>query len=121
MPIVPLIGHTELRARLAEAVKRNTLPASLLLTGPRGVGKQRLALWLGQFLLCENASHAPCGKCQGCHFAVELTHPDLHWYFPRPRGPVRRRDAGSVFRFTASASRARSSVWPMSGTMGISG
>src|SRR5437867_1423454 len=85
MPIVPLIGHTELRARLAEAVKRNTLPASLLLTGPRGVGKQRLALWLGQFLLCENASHAPCGKCQGCHFAVELTHPDLHWYYPRPR------------------------------------
>src|ERR671925_228839 len=85
MPIVPLIGHTDLRARFVDATKRNALPASLLLTGPRGVGKQRLALWLGQLLLCTDAARKPCGRCQSCHFALELTHPDLHWYFPRPR------------------------------------
>src|SRR6266545_1743946 len=85
MPIVPLFGHGELRSRLAESVKRGTLPASLLLTGPRGVGKQRLALWLGQLLLCDSRTKAPCGECQSCRFSHELTHPDLHWYFPRPR------------------------------------
>jgi DNA polymerase III subunit delta' len=85
MPIVPLFGHHELRSRLEESVKRGTLPASLLLTGPRGVGKQRLALWLGQLLLCDSVTNAPCGECQSCRFSFELTHPDLHWYFPQPR------------------------------------
>src|SRR5437867_9190281 len=86
MSIVPLVGHPELRSRLADAVQRGTLPAALLLQGLRGVGKQRLALWLAQLLLCESRKPAgPCGECKQCRFATELTHPDLHWYFPRPR------------------------------------
>jgi DNA polymerase-3 subunit delta' len=87
MAIVPLFGHEELQARLAEAVARNALPAALLFQGQRGVGKQRLALWLAQAFLCENAgtANAPCGQCQGCHYSETFTHPDLHWFFPRPR------------------------------------
>lgn len=84
MPIVDLFGHEELRERLASTVRAGRLPASLLLHGPRGVGKQRLALWLGQMLLCE-AENAPCGECRSCRYSRALTHPDLHWYFPRPR------------------------------------
>jgi DNA polymerase-3 subunit delta' len=84
MPIVDLYGHEELRERLAGAAEAGTLPASLLLHGPRGVGKQRLALWLGQLLLCE-AESRPCGECRSCRYSTDLTHPDLHWYFPRPR------------------------------------
>lgn len=84
--IVPLYGHDELRRRLRDAFVRNSLPATLLFQGARGVGKQRLALWLAQVLLCERpAAQAPCGACQSCRFASDLTHPDLHWYFPRPR------------------------------------
>lgn len=87
MPIIPLYGHSALRARLRTAVQRRTLPASLLIHGPRGIGKQRLALWLGQFLLCERSpsDDAPCGACKACRYAGELGHPDLQWYFPRPR------------------------------------
>jgi DNA polymerase-3 subunit delta' len=86
MSIVPLVGHRELRGRIEAALRRGTLPPSLLLQGPRGVGKQRLALWLGQRLLCQRpAADGACGSCQSCRFAQELTHPDLHWYFPRPR------------------------------------
>ena len=50
-----------------------------------GIGKQRLALWLGQRLLCTGAEPRPCGTCQHCRYAVAGTHPDIHWYFPRPR------------------------------------
>ena len=85
MPIVPLYGHAATRDRLGDALLRGTLPASLLLTGPRGVGKQRLALWLAQAALCERGQAKPCGVCQQCRFSLELTHPDLHWFFPRPR------------------------------------
>jgi DNA polymerase-3 subunit delta' len=86
MPLVDLHGHSSLRDRLRAAINRGTLPASLLIHGPRGVGKQRLALWLGQLLLCEaGPARAPCAVCRACRYCAELGHPDLHWYFPRPR------------------------------------
>ena len=86
MPIVPLYGHTALRQRLAGMVAREALPHSILLHGPRGAGKQRLALWLATTLLCTGPDdERPCGNCQSCRYAAELTHPDLHWFFPRPR------------------------------------
>lgn len=84
MPLPPLFGHKQLKDRLLEASGAGRLPASLLLHGPAGAGKQRLALWLAQALLCERDG-APCDRCQSCRYALELTHPDLHWIFPRPR------------------------------------
>jgi DNA polymerase III subunit delta' len=84
MPIMPVYGHTKLRALLLERVRGGSLPASLLLHGSAGVGKQRLALWLGQALLCEN-DPPPCGACQHCRYSLALSHPDLTWVFPRPR------------------------------------
>ena len=85
--LLPLHGHTALRARLSAAVARGDLPASLLVEGPRGIGKQQLALWLGRLLLCENAAgmSEPCGACAACKLTSTIQHPDLHWFFPRPR------------------------------------
>ena len=82
--LLPLIGHQLLRERLDAQVIRGALPASLLLHGAPGVGKQRLALWLGQRLLCTGAG-PPCGECQHCKYCLLGAHPDLRWYFPRPR------------------------------------
>jgi DNA polymerase III subunit delta' len=84
VPIIDLYGHEQLRDRLSESIQAGTLPSSLLLHGPRGVGKQRLAVWLAQRLLCTEAN-APCGSCTACRYVRALTHPDLHWVFPRPR------------------------------------
>lgn len=83
--LVPMYGHSELRTRLREMVARAGLPATLLFQGQQGVGKQRLALWLGQYLLCESPGDNPCGDCRQCQFSHNLRHPDLHWIFPRPR------------------------------------
>lgn len=84
-PLIPLVGHDALRQRLRQTIDRDALPASLLLHGPRGVGKQRLALWLGQLLLCTGSGERPCGSCSDCRYAERLAHPDLRWFFPRPR------------------------------------
>jgi DNA polymerase-3 subunit delta' len=81
----PVIGHDQVRAALAGAHKRGVLPAALLLHGPRGVGKQRVALWLAQLLVCEHPDDEPCGKCPSCRMAAGLEHPDVHWYFPLAR------------------------------------
>ena len=85
MPLVEILGHERLREQLTGAIARGALPASMLFHGPRGVGKQRLALWLGQVLLCTGPDPRPCGSCEQCRFTRELAHPDLQWVFPRPR------------------------------------
>ncbi len=85
MPLLTLYGHIAIRERLRSAVAQGSLPSSLLFDGPRGVGKQQLALWLARLLLCQHPDQAPCGACQSCRMAGALQHPDLHWFFPRPR------------------------------------
>lgn len=84
MPIIPLYGHDAVRERLLRMVASDALPASILLEGARGIGKQRLALWLAQLLECER-SDRPCGECMGCRSVLALQHPDVYWAFPRPR------------------------------------
>lgn len=82
--ILPLYGHDDLCARLLPRIVAGTLPQSLLLHGPAGVGKQRLGLWIAQALLCSSDA-PPCGICRECRYSLDLTHPDLMWVFPRPR------------------------------------
>lgn len=84
MPLIPIYGHEELRERLLPRIVAGTLPQSLLLHGPAGVGKQRLGLWIAQALIC-TSDGPPCGACRECRYSLDLTHPDLTWVFPRPR------------------------------------
>ena len=88
MPLPPLSGHTELQSRLTVTLAARKLPPALLLVGPPGVGKQRLAHWIAAGLLCEAGPGAPRGACQPCHLVNTLQHPDAHWFFPiaRPKG-----------------------------------
>jgi DNA polymerase-3 subunit delta' len=86
MTLAPFVGHQELREQLASAIGAGRMPQVMLLTGPRGGGKQRLALWLAQRVLCEAARAAePCGECAPCRKVLGLAHPDLHWFVPVPR------------------------------------
>lgn len=87
MPLHPVYGHDALRHRLAAAITAQRLPQTLLLEGPAGVGKQRLALWIAQYLVCEHpTSDAPCGACRPCSLALSLSHPDIHWFIPLELG-----------------------------------
>jgi DNA polymerase-3 subunit delta' len=54
----------------------------MLLAGPAGVGKQRLALWLAQRIHCEVGGEEPCGECRSCRLVLSLQHPDVHWFVP---------------------------------------
>ena len=122
--IVQLYGHDALRARVLSAIQRGGLPASLLLHGPRGIGKQRLALWIAQALVCSSpaSDRAPCGRCQSCRFATSLAHPDVHWFFPRPRleSGATSRDVTNDFADAIAERASASGLWgPSSGLEGI--
>src|SRR5256714_4166082 len=84
MPLPPLIGHEGVKTRLAGAHASGRLPQAMLLAGPKGVGKQRLALWLAQLIHCEAPGfrQEPCGECRSCRLVLSLQHPDVHWFVP---------------------------------------
>ena len=82
MPIPPLYAHEGIRHRLVGAIASGRLPQALLFEGPTGVGKQRLALWLAQALMCDAGLGEVCGKCQPCKLVQNLSHPDVHWFVP---------------------------------------
>lgn len=89
MSLPDLIDHLEARTALAAAMQRNQLPGSLLIHGPVGIGKQRVALWLAQRMVCEAPGTIdPCNHCIPCKSVLKLQHPDVHWFFPMPRPKV---------------------------------
>lgn len=100
MTLHPLIGHDAVRRSLWTAFDAGVLPGSLLLHGPRGVGKQHLALWLARMTVCDAPSEGPCDTCGPCRMALNLEHPDIHWYFPleRPKSASKDRLADALER-----------------------
>jgi DNA polymerase-3 subunit delta' len=62
-----VLGHERLRAALATALAQDRLPPALLLSGPEGVGKRRLALAVAAALVCETPTpDGACGQCNPC-------------------------------------------------------
>jgi DNA polymerase-3 subunit delta' len=123
--LIPLIGHAAVRARISGAIERGTLPASLLFQGPQGAAKERLALWVGERLLCADPQPdgEPCGICQHCAYVARGVHPDLLWFFPRPHLKKSKPDADDMLADLAEAIEERlekTGVWPpVAGTAGI--
>lgn len=81
MSLHDLYGHESLMNRLVGALASGRFPQALLLSGPAGVGKQRVALALAEALLC--SEEGPCGgDCPAARQVRRLAHPDLHWLVP---------------------------------------
>lgn len=86
---VPLPWQAEAWARWQAQLEQNQLPHALLISGPEGVGKQRLAIALARLLLC----HAPreacnCGDCSACVHSRAGSHGDWLWVAPSGKGQV---------------------------------
>ncbi|TVP76901.1 MAG: hypothetical protein EA352_04795 [Gemmatimonadales bacterium] len=97
-PALPeVFGHVDARQALAAAARDGRLPRSLLLRGPRGVGKQRLAHWTAQLLLCADPGPSgPCEACRECRLVRRIEHPGVHWTIPlekpKSRGSAERNE-----------------------------
>ncbi len=73
--------YNQLTGRFAEG----HLPASLLLTGPRGVGKWSVAFELAKRITClQPRQQRGCGECASCRQLEQFAHPDIQFLFPLP-------------------------------------
>lgn len=71
--------------QLASRFTEGSLPASLLLTGPRGVGKWSIAFELAKRITClQPRQQRGCGECASCRQIEQCAHPDIQFLFPLP-------------------------------------
>jgi len=103
---VPCVWHRDLLAELMQQAADQRLPHALVLSGPAGIGKLRLARAFLEALLCQQPQGGlACGRCQSCHLAAAGSHPDLALVMPEEKSKVIKidqvRDLVSFFSKTA--------------------
>jgi DNA polymerase III subunit delta' len=91
----PILGHRRLLSLLSRAIARDTLPPALLLAGPAGVGKRRVAMAVAQTVNCLDPRSTPefereaCGKCASCRRIGRGMHPDVIVIEPGDTGSIK--------------------------------
>jgi len=86
MPLNDIVEQDAAKERLHTFWEGGRLPGSLLLHGPVGVGKTRLALTYARALNCEVGDGDACDACASCRKALKFAHPDIRFVFPMPHG-----------------------------------
>ena len=76
MTFASLLGNEELKAAWQHAL-HGRFPQSILLTGPKGIGKLTAARVLTMALLCESTGEKPCGQCVACRKVEQNYHSDV--------------------------------------------
>ena len=88
-----VVGHRRLVDLLSRAVARDSLPPSLVLAGPSGVGKRRLAIAVAQALNCVSPRSGKdfdsCGTCPACTRIARGVHPDVLIVEPGDSGSIK--------------------------------
>lgn len=78
---------TETYQSLEHAAEQQRLPHALLLMGPQGLGKQKMALLFSQRLHCQSPSSGlPCQQCEACRLFMAGSHPDHLLVAPQEQG-----------------------------------
>jgi DNA polymerase-3 subunit delta' len=88
-----IIGHGRILSLVARAIARDTLPPAILLAGPRGIGKRRVAQAIAEAFNCLEPVHTPleidaCGRCPACGRVGRGLHPDVLVVEPDDKGTI---------------------------------
>ena len=98
MPFAALIGNDRIKKLLQRAVSEARIGQSLLMAGPRGVGKYQFALALAQALNCERpTSGDACGQCIPCRKIAHNEHADVRTILRESQDPLVKKETRSQF------------------------
>lgn len=98
MPFSTLIGNDRIKKLLQRAVTEGRIAQSLLMAGPRGVGKYQFAVALAQALNCEKVMMGEaCGDCLPCRKIARSEHADVRTILRESQDPSFKKDPRSQF------------------------
>lgn len=79
MPFSSLVGNERIKRLLKRAVAQGRINQSLIMAGPRGVGKHKFALAFAQAINCLGLKESDaCGQCLSCRKIAADKHTDVH-------------------------------------------
>src|SRR5262245_32134551 len=85
-----VVGHRHLVSLLSQAIGRQSLTPSLILSGPEGVGKRLTAISIAQELNClTRKDGSACGTCTVCSRIARGAHPDVMTIEPGDMGSIK--------------------------------
>ncbi|WP_023603836.1 DNA polymerase III subunit delta' [Aliivibrio logei] len=76
----------EVWSQWQQLIENDRLPHAILCAMPDGVGRDRLAQYFADTLVCLTQGTEPCGFCHSCGLLESGNHPDLHWIRPEVEG-----------------------------------
>lgn len=98
MPFSTLIGNERIKKLLQRAAAEGRLGQSLLMAGPRGVGKHQFAVALAQALNCEQLKNGDaCGDCIPCRKISRNEHADVRTILRESQDPSVKKESKSQF------------------------
>jgi len=98
MPFSTLIGNDRIKTLLRRAVAEGRIGQSLLMAGPRGVGKHQFAVALAQALNCEQVERGEaCGDCVPCRKIARNEHADVRTILRESQDPSFKKESKSQF------------------------
>jgi DNA polymerase III delta' subunit len=77
MAFKDVLGHERVKKILRKALQKKKIPNSLLFCGPKGVGKQEMALVVAKAINCERKKDDACEKCASCKGINAGNFPDV--------------------------------------------
>lgn len=93
--LTSVFGHSRLRVLVSRAIARGTLPPALLMAGPAGIGKRRVAMAMAMAVNCLNPKSTSelerdaCGQCASCRRIQRGVHPDVIVIEPGDNGSIK--------------------------------
>lgn len=82
MSFAHVIGQEAVKAQARAWLAADRLPHAILICGPEGTGKRRLALELAKAICCRTGAVEACDACTSCRRIEQLSHPDVHVLVP---------------------------------------
>lgn len=99
MRFADLIGNEKAVQAVRYMVDSDRIPHALLLSGPSGIGKMKLARALVSYINCENRQGGDsCGVCPSCRRNAAGNNPDIHFIYPIYKNKSRKREISSDYR-----------------------
>ena len=100
MPFRDLVGHRRLVELLSRSVERDSLPPSLIFSGPEGVGKRLAATAVAEAINCLRPERGrmfdACGRCPACRRIGRGVHPDVLGLGPDDSGSIKIEQAREI-------------------------
>lgn len=86
-------GHKAAIDSLRKLVDSDRIPHAILIGGPSGIGKMRLARAFVNYIYCQHRQNGDsCGSCPACLQNDHHNNPDVHFIMPRIGGDKKNSD-----------------------------